>query len=317
MSNWSQADSQTGGVSQPRAMIHKKILDIAQSNPDASLESIAADVSGASAVFVERVLEEYGDPATKSSTRERADGRGNKQLKSDGKSESGVSQSPTTESTEQHDESDIAQGGTDTTEETARLEQATETTTSAGEDGSSADTPGSSESTTPAELLDSAQNGKTSRTDETNSSGPESDAVANPEQLSDKQLETLRTVQQDPAATQEEIAETLGVTRATISKRLTDIAGFNWKTRRDFVETLFDDSQSVNAEPELTDSEAPSKISEIESRIDELETKLEETSDSATDSPLSPELTHKVVHSCMSAEYLSEEEELQLLRQLL
>lgn len=47
----------------PRAMIHKKILDVAESKPDASLETIATEVSGASVGLVDRVLAEYGDPA--------------------------------------------------------------------------------------------------------------------------------------------------------------------------------------------------------------------------------------------------------------
>ncbi|MFC7156652.1 winged helix-turn-helix domain-containing protein [Halomarina halobia] len=47
----------------PRAVIHKRILDAARSRPDASMEELAADVSGASTKLVEQVLEEYGDPA--------------------------------------------------------------------------------------------------------------------------------------------------------------------------------------------------------------------------------------------------------------
>ena len=47
----------------PRAVIHKKILDEARASPNASIEEIATVVSGASADFVEQVLEDYGDPA--------------------------------------------------------------------------------------------------------------------------------------------------------------------------------------------------------------------------------------------------------------
>ncbi|WP_436926444.1 winged helix-turn-helix transcriptional regulator [Halosimplex amylolyticum] len=43
-------------------MIHRRILDVAASDPDASLAAIADEVSGASADLVERVLDEYGDP---------------------------------------------------------------------------------------------------------------------------------------------------------------------------------------------------------------------------------------------------------------
>lgn len=47
----------------PRAVIHKKILDAASSRPDASLEELTTAVNGASETLVERVLDEYGDPA--------------------------------------------------------------------------------------------------------------------------------------------------------------------------------------------------------------------------------------------------------------
>lgn len=44
-------------------MRHKKILDVASDNPEATLEAIAAEVPSASPDLVERVLDEYGDPA--------------------------------------------------------------------------------------------------------------------------------------------------------------------------------------------------------------------------------------------------------------
>lgn len=46
----------------PRAVVHKRILEIAESRPEASMEAIAADVTGATTALVEQVFEEYGDP---------------------------------------------------------------------------------------------------------------------------------------------------------------------------------------------------------------------------------------------------------------
>jgi hypothetical protein len=51
------------GATIPRAMIHQKIPDAFESNPGATIETIAIDVSGASPSLVRRVLDEYGDPA--------------------------------------------------------------------------------------------------------------------------------------------------------------------------------------------------------------------------------------------------------------
>lgn len=48
----------------PRATIHKQILDAATAQPDASTDELSTQVSGASVSLVEKVLEEYGDPAT-------------------------------------------------------------------------------------------------------------------------------------------------------------------------------------------------------------------------------------------------------------
>jgi ribosomal protein S15P/S13E len=50
----------------PRSLRHKRILDIAAEQPDASFESIAQEVPSATSDLVENVLEEYGDPAEES-----------------------------------------------------------------------------------------------------------------------------------------------------------------------------------------------------------------------------------------------------------
>ena len=57
----------------PRAIIHKKILDEAEANPDASITTIARAVGGASADLVERALDNYGDPATANNDNESED----------------------------------------------------------------------------------------------------------------------------------------------------------------------------------------------------------------------------------------------------
>lgn len=46
----------------PRAIIHKKILQAAERNPDASMEELAEKVNAATTDLVENVLTKYGDP---------------------------------------------------------------------------------------------------------------------------------------------------------------------------------------------------------------------------------------------------------------
>lgn len=56
------SDSEVGETV-PKSMRHRKILDIAANRPDASVDEIAEEVPSATADLVERVLEDYGDPA--------------------------------------------------------------------------------------------------------------------------------------------------------------------------------------------------------------------------------------------------------------
>jgi transcriptional regulator with XRE-family HTH domain len=53
---------------EPRAVIHRRILDLADDMPEASLETVADEVSGATPELVERVLTEHGDPSSEASS---------------------------------------------------------------------------------------------------------------------------------------------------------------------------------------------------------------------------------------------------------
>lgn len=55
-------------VTLPKSMRHKRILDVAADNPDASVAELAEKVPSATTVLVENVLEEYGDPADTTDT---------------------------------------------------------------------------------------------------------------------------------------------------------------------------------------------------------------------------------------------------------
>jgi DNA-binding Lrp family transcriptional regulator len=55
----------------PKSMRHKQVLDVAEKNPDASVEELASMVPSATTELVEHVLEEYGDPATTTESEEK------------------------------------------------------------------------------------------------------------------------------------------------------------------------------------------------------------------------------------------------------
>lgn len=226
------------GRDQPRAMIHRRILDVAAANPDASLASLADEVSGASASLVERVLEEYGDPS--------------REPQSDGDTDQSM------ETTNVPD---------DDADSAVATEQASDTAADAeskpGQDSpaQSAGTPESEGSvdpdTDPSPDAESTPNGDTDSTS-TATGGTGSENVAETDEpsegdldaadLSAKQRRTLRAVHERPDASQGDLAEQLDVTRATISRRLNAIPGFEWADRRAFAESVFEgDVDQANA----------------------------------------------------------------------
>jgi len=275
------------GDGEPRAVVHKRILDIAEQQPDASLTELAAEVSAATPDLVEKVLAEYGDP-------------------SDTDAESTMS-----------------------------------------------------------------ENGQ--RAPEMDGSIEEEDEQAEyPTDLTQKQLETVSVVHEHPEASQGVVAERLGVSRATVSRRLNDIPGFEWADRQAFTSNLFDSTDltpSVPAQPAATetadqgsresgadgdgDSESDNResgdsesgnseggdtrdqgdsgdqgrggaeetLADIEERVTavegRLETVSEEVDDSGEEPALRPELAHKVVHAAMESGRIDEEEELELIAALL
>lgn len=149
--------------------------------------------------------------------------------------------------------------------------------------------------------------------------------VREPGELSERQLATLRAIADDPAATQREIADALGVTAPTVSTRVNNIEGFEWSDRAAYVEAIFDsDSQpdtdmssnSSETETQLAQPELRQSIDELTSRVEAIETTLEELS-VETDSTQTfddPELVHKIVRACMESESVSEDEELEIIR---
>ncbi|ACV46204.1 MULTISPECIES: winged helix-turn-helix transcriptional regulator [Halomicrobium] len=240
------ADPDGSEPSQPRALIHKKILDTAQSNPTAATAEIATEVSGASVELVEQVLQEYGDPAAE-------------------------------------DDQPVESDDQDTVDDE----------TSEPEDDE-------------VEPPISAETGPDEK-------GEDVDLTA----LDEKQRETLRAIHRQPTATQAEIADTLDVSRATIPKRVNDIPGFDWPSRQAFVEALFETDAESDDDLAAFEESLTESLEELTARIETIETQLQTTTPATNVVHVEPGLLHKVVHACMDADYISRDEELQLLHRLL
>lgn len=285
----------------PRAIIHKRILDVAESDPEASLAEIAGEVSGATPDLVERVLTKYGDPCETDT-----------------------------------DEASMSQNGQSVP--TTQTEQSTDDQTPTESTSESNQTTGETEN------------------------GDGNDFLS----LTGKQRETLRAVHENPTASQGEIAERLDVSRATVSRRLSDISGFEWQERRAFTTEVFgerDEATTTETDPsdpvrddvaerlsglddieermetleaQINDLDTRAQTEEIEaihdrlatlderlSVLDEIDERVETLEETERPTPkgasadLPPELAHKVVHAVMESDRVTEDEELQLLETLL
>jgi DNA-binding MarR family transcriptional regulator len=156
--------------------------------------------------------------------------------------------------------------------------------------------------------------------------------------LTEKQLRTLRLIAENPEATQGELAERLDVTRATVSRWLSDIPAFEWTERQEFITTMLEDDENAEGttpdefvqlddrlaetEQSVPDDVGRSEFERIDERLNEIEGRLERMqtgTDAETGSThlvVGPELAHKVVHASINSDLLTEEEELQLLKDL-
>lgn len=93
--------------SKPKSMRHKRILDAAKENPNASMDELASQVPSATSDLVERVFDKYGDPAAEANN----------------SANSEKSMSPTNESTSQEDDSDLTTATADSVTETEETDE--------------------------------------------------------------------------------------------------------------------------------------------------------------------------------------------------
>jgi transcriptional regulator with XRE-family HTH domain len=331
-------------TSTPRALIHKKILEVAASMPEATMAEVAKEVSGASTDLVERVLAEYGDPAESETDSGETPAESGDETAADPEDQSEPGQ--TTDQPEGTVVTDEAETGPDTPAEDPPVRA----------DG---DTTVDDRATETAEVDDRATEtaegvAKADDSEQADAGGSETDSetttddtpVRTPEELGEKELAVLEVVAKRPDATQAEIADVLGVSRATVSKRASGIEGFDWQRRATFVDRLFgDDADALTRGDAETSTVPPSSLeradaradgdrrrtvesglasggadnSEIAARLDRIEDRLDglEAAEPPANGISDPTLAHKVVHACMESEKVSEEEELRVVSAVL
>lgn len=272
----------TDRPSMPKSMRHKRILDVAADQPEASLDDIASKIPSATVEYVEGVLDQYGDPADEHT------GKGSSADESAAEIDSADDQGEGSEPGDDRDaDEDAAADRYDDRERAADHDAAP---TDAGEPAA----------VTEAEL-------------------PELDA------LPEKQRTVLRTIAEHPEATQQEVADLVGVSAPTISNRVNEIDGFDWQHRQELIATIMQTDTPTSPE-ETTPMESTTTTHDQQSPDEQFNERLTALEEQMASLPRSsdqtavlgnPELAHKVIHACMQSDAISEEEELELLRALL
>ncbi|PSQ57215.1 MAG: hypothetical protein BRD23_08805 [Halobacteriales archaeon SW_9_67_25] len=156
-----------------------------------------------------------------------------------------------------------------------------------------------------------------------------------PSSVTDRQRETLRFVH-----------DHLGVSRATVSRRLNDVPGFEWTDREAFTSRVFGEDSGVGGDSETSEGHAGSpdgddsdrgtvagnggpvavsddggdEISSAEGATSGEEPAIDALGGAAAGGRsirIPPELAHKVLHACMHSDRITEDEELRLIAALL
>jgi len=312
-------------------MVHRRILDVAASRPDATLSAIAGEVSGASPSLVERVLDEYGDPAGEDPDDSPGASTGSA-------ADSQADEDPTGETEGAPGDGDATAETDDVlTDESAPDPPAADESSDERADGDRGG--GGQDGLTPGEERADDASRDTDRNDPAmaaKTNGRQADDSTDEQEtelsLSERQRRTLRAVSERPDASQSDIAEVLDVTRATVSRRLNAIPGFEWDDRRSFAGSVFgDEAGGEEADGDATDGDGRDATDgdgrddeTVRRTLDRLERRLAaledgDGADAGDESPvatlsLTPELAQKALRVCLDSDRITDDEERELLR---
>lgn len=178
--------------------------------------------------------------------------------------------------------------------------------------------PASVQSNGASEALDDESSNETIGDEPIDEAEPDGeDPYPDPADLSERQWETLRAIRDHPTASQRELADVLNLSGATVSNRANSIEGFDWADRQTFAEVMLDraaakfDASYSDADGEQSEDE---RVCDSDGRIGQ----LGRGQDNDAASPLVDlDLAHKVIHACMSADTITEDEELRIIQAIL
>jgi transposase-like protein len=335
------ADGKDLGVEPPKAIVHKKILDVAAARPDASIEAIANDVSGATATLVEQVLDEYGDPGSASADDQ---GAGHSDTPEDSETVA-----PTSEGTDdERSEPDIVTGrvttqtesdGADTSvpdpEELTTKQRQTVRLIAERPDATQAEIAAELDVTSSTisqrvnaidgfdwsertEFVERMLENGDETTEETaltldeepdmerSEAGTSSEERGSDETVSDAPHESdPRTTEDSPEGLDESLDD------GAVLSRIDDLA-----TRLDSIERRLAERAEGTSNQESV-PELSGRFDDLAAKLEVIEDRIESTTSSSNGVSDDPELAHKIVHACIDSETVSEDEELQILKTIL
>lgn len=337
-------------------IVHKRVLNALEHNPDAPAEELAASVSGATAELVDRIRDEFSAELQTKSQQDESDlsslnpMAGQNGASTDETDESETDESESNEASPTEDGSTMSGGSFDGHSKSDRQDRPTNTESSTDSESPMRSDDPSDPSFEPEEPF---QSGSHEQPDTFSPSTP----IPDNHGLSNKQLRTLQAIYEYPEASQRELAEVLGVDHSTVAYRVSTIDDFTWDTRQSFVNSFFENEG--NDERTMSEMTAPREtvgapveqieqqleplnqhsphLADIEANIEELDAALhtfnqriadlteqlqtvQNTSkqESQTiDSSLCPEVAHHIIQACMDHDSISEEEEREIIQSLL
>ena len=154
------------------------------------------------------------------------------------------------------------------------------------------------------------------------------------DELTSKQLEILQKISENPDATQRELGDILNISAPTVSNRVNGIEGFEWSSRYEFARQVLggEHSTAMEDEPSTRPEESTSECDTMETngstkleaegqlskRLAAIENELQQVNNTKSKTIFQdPTVAQKVIHACMSSENISEEEELEIIRELI
>lgn len=297
----------------PRSVRHQQILDVAANNPDASLREIADEIPSATTDLVDRVLEKYGDPADTNDSETHPDQPAMTDTQpvpdpddlspKERQTLQAIHEQPEATQRELADTLDIAPATISNRVNAIdgfEWDNRHEFTQALFTDESTPQPPTETESKDPTET-----SSPESTSDQPTPNNPPADTSPSPETSNPK---TTTDTNAETAATSETPPEQAAVADGATNSDTTQPA-----------ESETPEPTSPEQQTPPTDHEEAETLEQLSERLTNIEEQLEALEHhEASDQVVSdPDLAHKILHACLEADTISEEDELEIIRKFI